>query len=83
MESKDCCVEILKEIATVLGVPPTVHHCVQRIDELDKDKRRYHKLKARFDTVHKLAYQPLYKIIWRRFKQFVTTPSRTKKRDTG
>ena len=81
--SRDCCAEILKDIASALGVPNTVHHCLQRIDELDKDKRAYHKLQARFDMVHMLAYQPLYKIVWRRFWQFITTPSRTKKRVTG
>ena len=81
--SRDCCAEILKDIASALSVPNTVHHCLQRIKEIYQDSNDFQRLKVRFDVVHELAYQPLYKIVWRRFWQFITTPSRTKKRVTG
>lgn len=101
----------LRLIAIKLGVPPTVEHINDRLDELDQNhkglmeviagevgcskietidivngdrqllvdrvvefRKRYWKLKARFDHLHELAYEPLWKITARRARQFFIYP---------
>ena len=61
----------LREIATKLGVPPTIEHINQRIGELEK-KCGY--LTARSDHLHHLAYMPLWKIILFRAQLFFVYP---------
>ena len=86
--TNNAAIENMKVIAIALGVPDTVEHVVQCIEELKDQLRQWSSIgialgvgptyEKASQRIADLAFEPIYMVIWRRVRQFFNDSFRHK-----